>query len=76
MFADSSCGGAIGRRLRGIAPERFENVHAPVGLEIGALTPEEIAISITAELIAVRRGATGVTHMAVSPQKAVKVSTP
>src|ERR1700720_1717326 len=58
----------------GIAPERFENVHAPVGLEIGALTPEEIAISITAELIAVRRGATGVTHMAVSPQKAVKVS--
>ena len=59
----------------GIAPERFENVHAPVGLEIGALTPEEIAISITAELIAVRRGATGVTHMAVSPQKAVKVST-
>ena len=59
----------------GIAPERFENVHAPVGLEIGALTPEEIAISITAELIAVRRGATRVTHMAVSPQKAVKVST-
>ena len=59
----------------GVAPERFENVHAPVGLEIGALTPEEIAISITAELIAVRRGATGVTHMAVSPQKAVKVST-
>jgi xanthine dehydrogenase accessory factor len=59
----------------GIAPERFENVHAPVGLEIGALTPEEIAISITAELIAVRRGAKGVTHMAVSPQKAVKVST-
>jgi xanthine dehydrogenase accessory factor len=59
----------------GVAPERFENVHAPVGLEIGALTPEEIAISITAELIAVRRGATAVTHMAVSPAKAVKVST-
>ncbi len=59
----------------GLAPERFENVHAPVGLEIGALTPEEIAISITAELIAVRRGATGATHMAVTPQKAVKVST-
>ena len=62
-------------KREGVAPERFENVHAPVGLEIGALTPEEIAISITAELIAVRRGATGVTHMAVSPQKAVKVST-
>jgi xanthine dehydrogenase accessory factor len=42
----------------GYAPEKFERVHAPVGLEIGALTPEEIAVSITAELIAVRRNAT------------------
>ena len=41
----------------GFAPEKFERVHAPVGLEIGALTPEEIAVSITAELIAVRRNA-------------------
>jgi xanthine dehydrogenase accessory factor len=32
-------------------------VHAPIGLEIGAVTPAEIAISILAELIAVRRGA-------------------
>ena len=40
----------------GIALEKFASVHAPVGLDIGALTPEEIAISITAELIAVRRG--------------------
>jgi len=32
-------------------------VHAPIGLRIGAITPEEIAISIVAELIAVRRGA-------------------
>jgi len=30
-------------------------VHAPVGLDIGAVTPEEIAVAITAELIAVRR---------------------
>ena len=49
----------------GFAPELFERVHAPVGLDIGALTPEEIAISITAELIAVRRGATGLAHKAV-----------
>ena len=41
----------------GFAPELFERVHAPVGLNIGALTPEEIAISIAAELIAERRGA-------------------
>ncbi|HEX6503039.1 MAG TPA: XdhC/CoxI family protein, partial [Terriglobales bacterium] len=33
----------------------FERVHAPVGLDIGAVTPEEIAVAITAELIAVRR---------------------
>ena len=41
----------------GLAPELFERVHAPIGLDIGAVTPEEIAISITAELIAVRRNA-------------------
>lgn len=41
----------------GIAPELFDRVHAPVGLDIGAITPEEIAVSITAELIAVRRHA-------------------
>ena len=37
----------------GLAPELFERVHAPVGLDIGAITPEEIAVAITAELIAV-----------------------
>jgi xanthine/CO dehydrogenase XdhC/CoxF family maturation factor len=41
----------------GLAPELFEPVHAPVGLDIGAITPEEIAVAITAELIAVRRHA-------------------
>jgi len=49
----------------GFSPELFNGVHAPVGLEIGALTPEEIAISISAELIAVRRGAANVAHKAV-----------
>jgi xanthine dehydrogenase accessory factor len=39
----------------GLAPELFERVYAPVGLDIGAITPEEIAVAITAELIAVRR---------------------
>jgi xanthine dehydrogenase accessory factor len=48
---------AIFRELtkEGIAPALFERVHAPVGLDIGAVTPEEIAVAITAELIAVRR---------------------
>ncbi len=36
---------------------RLERTHAPVGLDIGAVTPEEIAVAIVAELIAVRRGA-------------------
>ena len=35
----------------------FDRVHAPIGLDIGAVTPEEIAVAITAELIAVRRHA-------------------
>jgi len=48
---------AIFRELvkEGIAEQLFERVHAPVGLDIGAITPEEIAVAITAELIAVRR---------------------
>jgi xanthine dehydrogenase accessory factor len=39
----------------GIPEHLFERVHAPVGLDIGAITPEEIAVAITAELIAARR---------------------
>src|SRR5229473_3491492 len=39
----------------GIPAQLFERVHAPVGLDIGAITPEEIAVAITAELIAARR---------------------
>lgn len=41
----------------GIPAHLFERVHAPIGLDIGAITPEEIAVSITAELIAIRRHA-------------------
>ena len=40
----------------GMPPECLQRVHAPVGLDIGAVSPEEIAVSILAELIAVRRG--------------------
>jgi len=39
----------------GIPRSAFDRIHAPMGLEIGAVTPEEIAISVVAEMIAVRR---------------------
>ena len=44
-------------REEGISEERIRSVHAPIGLEIGAVTPEEIAVSILAEVTAVRRAA-------------------
>jgi xanthine dehydrogenase accessory factor len=42
----------------GIPRAKFERIFAPMGLEIGAISPEEISISVAAEMIAVRRGAT------------------
>jgi len=42
----------------GVDRAAVEKIHAPMGLDIGAISPEEIAISVTAEMIAVRRGAT------------------
>src|SRR5579883_2114884 len=41
----------------GIPASAFERIHAPMGLDIGAISPEEIAISVAAEMIAVRRNA-------------------
>ena len=40
----------------GFTAEEYARVHAPIGLAIGAETPEEIAVSVTAEMIAVRAG--------------------
>jgi xanthine dehydrogenase accessory factor len=41
----------------GVPRAAFERLHAPMGLDIGAISPEEIAISVAAEMIAVRRNA-------------------
>lgn len=51
----------IGRALRaaGVLPAALDRVHVPIGLSIGAVTPEEIAVSVVAELIAWRRGPRG-----------------
>jgi xanthine dehydrogenase accessory factor len=46
----------------GYRAEEWERVYAPMGLDIGALSPEEIAVSIVAELIAVRRNAETSPH--------------
>jgi xanthine dehydrogenase accessory factor len=45
-------------RLRefNVSTEQLERLHGPVGLEIGALTPPEIAVSVMAEVIAVKHG--------------------
>jgi xanthine dehydrogenase accessory factor len=42
----------------GIPSDAFERIHAPMGFDIGAISPEEIAVSVVAEMIAVRRNAT------------------
>ena len=43
----------------GADEERLGRVRAPVGLDIGAVTPEEVALAIMAEIVAVRRGGKG-----------------
>jgi len=43
-------------REEGIHADSLEMVHSPIGLDIAAETPEEIAVSILAELIKVHRG--------------------
>jgi len=54
----------------GIPHQKFERVHAPIGLDIGAITPEEIAVAITAEMIAVKRHAEpGVRSMRYAGKK-------
>jgi len=53
-------------RRMGVAEEHIRRVYAPIGLRIGAETPAEIATSILAELVAVRRQARS-SHRLSSP---------
>lgn len=72
VVAESDAGyvGMIGSRRRvgavlkhlheeGVSLEKLQRVRTPIGLDIGAETPEEIAVSIVAELIMTRRSGTG-----------------
>jgi xanthine dehydrogenase accessory factor len=57
----------------GLPRDAFERIHAPMGLELGAITPEEIAVSVVAEMVAVRRQPEGVWR---SASKSIFVQTP
>lgn len=48
---------SVARELEseGVPRERLERVYSPLGIDIGAITPEEIAVAVVAEMIAVRR---------------------
>ncbi len=54
----------------GVPTQKLEQVHAPIGLDLGAITPEEIAVSIIGQMIAVRRNAVPSTQ-----ELAVKLKT-
>jgi xanthine dehydrogenase accessory factor len=59
----------------GVPRATLERVYAPMGLDIGAVTPEEIAVSVVAEMIAVRRDATSgwrAISMSLSARQATK----
>jgi xanthine dehydrogenase accessory factor len=62
------------QRLResGAEEKWLGKVHAPVGLDIGAVTPEEVALAIMAEIVAVRRGGSGGSLSAWRRQSEVK----
>lgn len=55
----------------GVDESILKRVHAPIGLDIGAETPEEIAVSIFAEIVKIRRGGTGrsLSHLITQDEK-------
>ena len=57
MIGSQRRAGTVLTHLRrdGYSKEALERVHTPIGLDIGADTPEEIAVAVVAELIATRR---------------------
>jgi xanthine dehydrogenase accessory factor len=48
-------------RQAGAEESQLQRVHAPIGLDIGAVTPEEVALAIMAEIVAKRRGGKGIS---------------
>ena len=67
----------------GVRPERIAQLHSPIGLDLGAVTPAEVAVSVTAELIASRsrkssctplRETSGPIHTPASPPAPTHIS--
>jgi xanthine dehydrogenase accessory factor len=54
-------------RREGVGVEHLRRVHSPIGLDIGAITPEEIALAILAEIVLARRGGSGAPKGAEGP---------
>jgi xanthine dehydrogenase accessory factor len=54
-------------REAGVAQDVLDRIHAPIGLDIGAETPDEIAVSVVAEIIAVRHGVTDTAMLKDKP---------
>jgi xanthine dehydrogenase accessory factor len=46
-------------RRSGVSDDQLKSIRAPIGLDIGAVTPEEVALAIIAEIVAERRGGKG-----------------
>ena len=78
--------GVIGSRRRweeskrllredGLSEELLSRCHSPIGLELNAETPAEIAVSILAEIIMIRRGGSGERMASPEPADSVKAST-
>jgi xanthine dehydrogenase accessory factor len=66
---------AVRDNLAGIGfdPSKLDRVRAPIGLEIGAETPEEIGVSIIAEIISVRRGGRGLPMSEIARNRELRV---
>jgi xanthine dehydrogenase accessory factor len=63
-------------RLEGVAPEKIDRVWAPAGLDLGAATPEEIALSIISHIVALRRGGTITPLMGVAHNPSTQSTAP
>ena len=53
---------------KGYSSEKLRTIYAPIGLDLGAITPEEIAVSIISEIIMIRRGGLGKSMQMNDPE--------